>query len=226
MEDLRWLGVRWDGPALRQSTRGEAYAAALGRLRAAGLVYPCGCTRADLAAAAAPQEGDVAPVYPGTCRGRPPPPGRPVALRLDLGAAIAALGGAGAVGRLGFTELGAGPAGETGRIGLDAARLAATLGDVVLARKDAAAAYHLAVVVDDAAQGVTRVTRGEDLFAATALHVALQRLLGLPTPAYRHHRLIRDAAGRRLAKRDDARSLASLRESGATPADVRLMIGL
>ena len=225
-EDLRWLGLRWDGPVLRQSGRADAYAQALARLEALGVLYPCGCTRADIAAAAAaPQEGaDAPPVYPGTCRNRTAPPDGPVAQRLDLARALEALGPS--LPRLGFTEIGAGPQGETGWRPLDPDALLRREGDAVLARKDAAAAYHLAVVVDDAAQGVTHVTRGEDLFAATALHVVLQALLGLPTPAYRHHRLIRDASGQRLAKRDDARSLASLRDAGASPDDVRAMVGL
>ena len=230
-EDLRWLGVFWDGPVIRQSTRGAAYAAALARLDARGLLYPCDCTRREIAAAlSAPQEGAETAVYPGTCRRRDPDvvraSGRPVALRLDLAAAVAALGGGDAAAALGFREIGAGPAGETGPIALDAAALAQAFGDVALARKDAAAAYHLAVVLDDAWQGVTHVTRGADLFAATALHRLLQALLDLPTPIYRHHRLIRDAAGRRLAKRDDARAIAALREAGATPRDVRAMVGL
>ncbi len=224
--DLGWLGLRWDGPVLRQSARAPVFETALARLEAMGLLYACTCTRADIAAAiAAPQEGAAAPaVYPGTCRGRARPTGTPCALRLDLERALGALGSR--LRAVAFTEIGAGPQGETGRIALDADALRARLGDVVLARKDTAAAYHLAVVVDDAAQGVTHVTRGADLFEATALHALLQALLGLPTPIYRHHRLIRDEQGRRLAKRDDARSIAALRAAGATPADIRAMVGL
>jgi len=225
VEDLAWLGLRWDAPPLRQSTRLPAHAEALARLRAMGLLYPCACTRADIAAAmSAPQEGaGAAAPYPGTCRGREGvgDDGRPVALRLDMARALA-LAGPG----LWFEELGAGPDGETGRIALDPAALLATVGDVALARKDVATSYHLAVVVDDAFQGVTHVTRGRDLFAVTPLHRLLQALLGLPTPRWRHHRLIRDAAGRRLAKRDDARALAALRAGGATPQDIRRMVGL
>lgn len=208
---------------MRQSERGAAYAAALARLSAAGLLYPCACTRADIAAAAgAPQEGAEAPaVYPGTCRTIPPDPARPAALRLDLDRALAT-----APAGLAFHETGAGPGGETGRVPLDADLLRRRIGDAVVARKDGAAAYHLAVVVDDAAQGVTCVTRGEDLFEATHLHRLLQALLDLPVPRWRHHRLVRDERGRRLAKRDDARSLAALRAEGATPADVRAMVGL
>jgi len=225
VEDLAWLGLRWDAPPLRQSARLPAHAEALARLRAMGLLYPCACTRADIAAAmSAPQEGaGAAAPYPGTCRGREGvgDDGRPVALRLDMARALA-LAGPG----LWFEELGAGPDGETGRIALDPGALLATVGDVALARKDLGTSYHLAVVADDAWQGVTHVTRGRDLFAATPLHRLLQALLGLPSPRWRHHRLIRDAAGRRLAKRDDARALAALRAEGATPQDIRRMVGL
>jgi glutamyl-Q tRNA(Asp) synthetase len=225
LDDLKWLGLRWDATPLRQSARLDAYAAALARLEALGLLYPCACTRREIAEAlSAPQEGAPQTVYPGLCRGRDPAAvratGRPVALRLDLARALDAAGP-----DLTFEEIGAGPQGETGRIAVDAAALLARTGDVALGRKDAPASYHLAVVVDDAFQGVTHVTRGEDLFEAAMLHRVLQALLGLPTPVYRHHRLIRDAAGRRLAKRDDARALATLRAEGASPADVRRMVG-
>jgi glutamyl-Q tRNA(Asp) synthetase len=225
-EDLAWLGLRWDAPPLWQSARLDAYRAALARLDAMGLLYPCICTRREIAEAlAAPQEGAAPAVYPGTCRGRDRgalrESGRPAALRLDLGAALDRLGGT-----LAFEEIGAGPAGETGRIAVDPGALCARLGDVALGRKDAPASYHLAVVVDDAHQRVTHVTCGEDLFEAAGLHRVLQALLRLPAPVYRHHRLIRDEAGRRLAKRDDARALATLREEGASPADIRRMVGL
>ncbi len=222
--DLAWLGLAWSEPVLRQSTRAAAYAAALAALVDHGLVYPCTCTRADIAAApAAPQEGAVAPgIYPGTCRGRRDAP-EGAAWRLDLGRAIDRLDGADAVAALAWTETGPEAAG-THR--LDPARLAREIGDVVLARKDAAAAYHLAVVVDDAAQGITHVVRGADLLAVTPLHRLLIALLGLPVPVWHHHRLIRDADGRRLAKRDDARALASLRAAGASPADIRRLVGL
>ncbi|TVQ55400.1 MAG: tRNA glutamyl-Q(34) synthetase GluQRS [Rhodobacteraceae bacterium] len=224
--DLAWLGLRWETPVLRQSARGAAYAAALARLDALGLLYPCVCTRAEIAAAA-PQEGADETVYPGLCRGRDVSgAGRPAALRLAMDRAIDRLGGPDAIRALTFEECGAGPGGETGRMALDPEALIAQIGDVALGRKDGAASYHLAVVVDDAHQGVTCATRGEDLFASTPLHRLLQALLGLPTPRYRHHRLIRDAAGRRLAKRDDARALATLRAEGATPEDVRRLVGL
>lgn len=220
--DLAWLGLSWPTPVVRQSARGEAYAAAIARLSAMGLTYRCGCTRKDiLAASEAPQEGGPdGPVYPGTCRAAPPPAGAPVAMRLDMAKALKA------VGQVRFREIGAGPAGETGEIETRHDWLAGKCGDVVLARKDAAASYHLAVVVDDAAEGVTHVTRGEDLFEATPIHVVLQRLLGLPTPVYRHHRLIRDAAGKRLAKRADSVALDALRAEGWTPGDVRKAVGL
>jgi glutamyl-Q tRNA(Asp) synthetase len=215
---LTWLGLAWPEPALRQSANLAAYAAALDRLAARGLVYPCRCTRADIrAAVAAPQEGAGAIVYPGTCRGRPMAEMRQGdAVRLDVAAALAA------AGRLDWHE--SGPL-APGRHAVDAAALA-PLGDVVLARRDIGAAYHLAVVVDDAAQGVSHVVRGADLLEATPLHRLLQALLGLPVPVWHHHRLIRDAAGRRLAKRDDARALATLRAEGATPADIRRLVGL
>ncbi|SDZ77752.1 tRNA glutamyl-Q(34) synthetase GluQRS [Rubrimonas cliftonensis] len=219
--ELGWLGLRWERPVMRQSARADAYSAALDRLAARGLLYPCVCTRADIAAAAAPQEGDAAAVYPGTCRGAAVDPSKPAALRLDLASAFAA-----APPGLALDEIGAGPNGETGRLPLNPDALLRGLGDVVLARKDGFAAYHLAVVVDDAAQGVTCVTRGEDLFEAAPLHRLLQALLGLAPPVWRHHQLIRDGFGRRLAKRDDARSLASLREAGATPAGIRARLGL
>jgi glutamyl-Q tRNA(Asp) synthetase len=228
--DLAWLGLQWEIPVMRQSERLPAYAEALARLKARGLIYPCACTRRDIAEALdAPQEGagpmigPDGPVYPGTCKRSPPPEGAPVAWRLDMERAVAALGGAAG---LGFEELGEGPDGETGRIALSPGYLIDQCGDVVLARRDIATSYHLSVVVDDAAQGVSHVTRGRDLFPATPIHVLLQGLLGLPTPAYRHHRLIRDAEGRRLAKRDGDESLASLRAAGVAPEEVRRIVGL
>ncbi len=200
--DLTWLGLQWDGPVLRQSSRTAAYRAALERLRARGLVYPCFCTRGDIAAATSAPQGPAGPVYPGTCRGLADPPlDRPHAWRLDMARALAG------AGKPTFAESGrtvaADPAGH---------------GDVVLARKDAPAAYHLAATLDDAHQGVTDVVRGDDLLPATHVHRLLQALLGLPVPRYRHHRLLTDAAGRRLAKRDGAPALADLRADGADPA--------
>jgi len=231
--DLRWLGLAWDGPVLRQSARAVAYDEALDSLAARGLLYACACTRRDIAeAVSAPQDGGDpvpgpdGPVYPGTCRAKGLARAGAVALRLDMARAVEALGGPQRVRALSFEEDGHGPGGETGSQALDPGTLVCALGDVVLRRKDGAAAYHLAVVVDDAHQGVTHVTRGEDLFSATQIHRLLQALLGLPTPRYRHHRLIRDAGGRRLAKRDRDRALASLRAAGASPAEIRRMVGL
>ena len=225
--DLDWLGIAYPRPVLRQSERGDAYADALDRLWALGLLYPCRCTRRDIAAAAsAPQEG--APlhgpdglVYPGTCRHAPrgamPPD---TALRLDMRSAVER------AGPPSFFETGAGPDGQTGRIVTSADTMCRTIGDVVLRRPGMEAAYHLAVVVDDAAQSIAEVVRGEDLFAATPIHVLLQSLLALPRPDYHHHRLIRDGRGKRLAKRDDARALVTLRDAGETREDVLRRIGL
>lgn len=222
LEDLAWLGLDWPTPVVRQSTRMAAYADALAHLGACGLTYRCVCTRRDIAAAVdAPQEGGPdGPVYPGLCKGRDVDPALPFALRLDMTKAADLLNAAS------FTEIGAGPNGETGAIEIAAHDLIDAVGDVVLARKDAPTSYHLAVVVDDAAEGITHVTRGEDLFAATPVHTLLQALLGLPTPIYRHHRLIRDESGARLAKRADSVALAQLRAEGWTPADVRRALGL
>ena len=234
--DLAWLGVEWEQPVLFQSARLAAYRTALDRLTGLGLTYPCTCTRRDIAeAVAAPQEGVLSSgppngpnglVYPGTCRGRAHQPGEPAAIRLDMRRAIAVLGGPAAVAALHFRELDAGPDGETGDIRLDPEALTAGTGDVVLARRDGASAYHLAVVSDDAWQGITHVTRGRDLFPATPFHRLLQALLGLATPVYRHHRLIRDARAKRLAKRDRAHSLAQLRADGWQPAGVLHRLGL
>ncbi len=224
-EDLAWLGLAWEAPVLRQSDRHGVYGAALDTLWARGLLYPCTCTRRDIAEAlTAPQEGTHpaigpdGPVYPGTCRARPRSGLRPndSHLRLDIGAALGHP-------TLCFTETGPSHAG-TIETGLETYRTA--IGDVVLARRDMGTSYHLSVVLDDAAQGITHVTRGEDLFEATRIHILLQRLLGLPTPIYHHHRLIRDETGKRLAKRDDARSIATYRAEGATPDDIRRKVGL
>lgn len=241
-EDLDWLGVAWERPVLRQSERFPAYREALASLEARELVYPCFCSRKDVAAAlSAPQEtgatevnaGPDGPAYPGTCRNLSDPERGirhaqhlPFGVRLDMRKAIASLGGAGVVRKLSFKELGRGPAGERGKITLDPDNLINACGDILLARKDTPASYHLAVVLDDAHQGVTHVTRGEDLFAATPIHRLLQALLGRPTPIYRHHRLIRDESGRRLAKRDRDAGLAELRAADATPADIRVRVGL
>lgn len=222
LADLTWLGLSWDGPVHRQSEHIAGYNARLETLAPRGLLYPCSCTRADIrAAASAPQEGVAHAVYPGTCRGRPMASRRPGdALRLDLGRALAALDPE----TLAFTETGPAHAG-THRVDPEAARR--TIGDVVLGRKgEGIVAYFLASAFDDADQAISHVIRGEDLFEFTAVQVILQHLLGLPTPIYHHHRLIRDAAGRRLAKRDDARAIRRFRDEGATPAEIRRMVGL
>ena len=223
-DDLRWLGIRWPDPVLRQSTRLPAYRAALDRLSGLGVLYPCRCTRGDIRAAlAAPQEGAPltgpdGPVYPGTCRGRPMQDARPTdAIRLDMARALAL------AGPVSFRETG--PL-HGGLHTPDPQAMIGGIGDVVLARRDFGTSYHLSVVVDDAHQAITEAVRGADLFEATAIHALLQRLLSLPTPAYHHHRLIRDDAGKRLAKRDDARALAKYRAEGATPADIRCLTGL
>ncbi|MBK5923554.1 tRNA glutamyl-Q(34) synthetase GluQRS [Rhodovulum sulfidophilum] len=225
-DDLAWLGLDWPRPVLRQSDRLAAYRDALDRLGAMGLTYPCRCRRADIRAAlSAPQAGApvIGPdglVYPGTCRGRSLAEAGPEdAIRLDMARALDRLGPA----LPAFTETG--PT-HPGRHVLEAQALIGTVGDVVLARRDLGTSYHLAVVVDDAFQEIGEVTRGEDLFEATPIHVLLQALLGLPTPAYHHHRLILDETGRRLAKRDDARAIAAYRAEGASPADIRRMVGL
>jgi len=229
--DLAWLGISWELPVLFQSTRLAAYRQAMERLGAMGATYACSCTRRDIAEAiAAPQEGGApggpdGPVYPGTCRGRAVRGIGQAAIRLDMARAIELLGGPAAVSQLSFTENGDGSDGELGDIRLDATALIERTGDVVLARKDGVPAYHLAVVVDDAFQGVTCVTRGCDLLPVTPIHRVLQALLRLPVPVYRHHSLIRDAAGGRLAKRDHAHALAKLREAGCTAAEVRLRLG-
>ena len=201
LADLAWLGIDWDGPVWRQSQRGDVYAAALSRLRALRVVYPCFCTRADIAAAATAPHGGTA-AYPGTCRqlDAATRAGRmlrePFAWRLDIVAALAVTGPLAWHDELAGTVSAAPEAG----------------GDVVVARKDIGTSYHLAVTIDDAAQGVTHVVRGTDLFAATHVQRLLQALLDLPTPLYH---------GRRLAKRDRAATLRDLRAAGADPAVVR-----
>lgn len=202
--DLLWLGLQWDGEIVYQSERLDLYAEALERLRAAGLVYPCFCTRADIAASASAPHGPEGAVYPGTCRALPSPDlARPHAWRLDVARAMAA------TGPLYWMD-------DHTEVQADPQRF----GDVVLARKDAPASYHLAVTVDDAAQGVTDVVRGRDLYACTDVHRLLQALLSLPTPTYRHHALLADAQGDRLAKRHGAPTIAALREGGADPIEL------
>lgn len=216
-EDLAWLGLEWEEPVRRQSEHFADYRAALAKLEALGVLYPCFCTRREIqeeiARAGNAPQGPDGPLYPGTCRNRDAgeraermAAGESYALRLDVAKA------AGLVeGNLEWTDRGRGVFKAE----------AAVFGDVVLARKDTPASYHLAVVVDDALQGITLVTRGEDLLEATHLHRLLQALLGLPVPQWQHHRLITDDSGKRLAKRDDARSLRSMRAAGWTPERVR-----
>jgi len=227
--DLAWLGIAWEEPVVFQSQRMPAYRAAARRLEALGLAYPSFASRAEIEAAAADgaRDPDGAPLYPEALKARDAAEaarrlaaGEPFALRIDMSRALAAaahrLGG----GALTFIAQGADGGERT------VAARPERWGDAVIVRKDVATSYHLAVVVDDAWQGVTHVTRGEDLLAATDLHRLLQVLLALPAPVYRHHRLITDASGRKLAKSARDTSLRSLREAGATPADVRRMIGL
>jgi glutamyl-Q tRNA(Asp) synthetase len=207
-EDLRWLGLGWEGEVVRQSSRLDAYRGALGALGAAGLLYPCFCTRADIAHAASAPHGPEGPVYPGTCRALDPTvraermERKPHAWRIAMDRAVAQ------TGALRWHDAAA------GEVAADPLRF----GDVVLARKDAPASYHLAVTVDDAWQRVTDVVRGADLFEATHIHRLLQALLGLPTPRYHHHPLLVDAGGERLAKRRGSESLADLRARGVDPA--------
>ena len=222
-EDLAWLGLDWEMPVLRQSDNLPRYDAALEVLEARGLLYPCSCSRADIRAAlSAPQEGDPAPVaYPGTCRARPMSSRRASdALRLDVARALEVIKGAPLV----FRETGAKHAGLHN---VNTVHLTAQTGDIVIGRKDiGTVSYVLSAVVDDADQGITHVIRGEDLFETTFVQVLLQALLGLPTPVYHHHRLIRDTDGKRLAKRDDARAISKYRAEGIRPQDIRARVGL
>ncbi|MGD9537557.1 MAG: tRNA glutamyl-Q(34) synthetase GluQRS [Alphaproteobacteria bacterium] len=218
LADLAWLGLDWERPVRRQSEHLADYAAVLETLDQAGLLYPCFCTRAEIRAeiaraGAAPHiaNGGAEPIYPGTCRAlaiderkRRIAAGAPYALRLDMADALEH------AGPLAWHDQ------VRGRIEVMPQRF----GDIVLARKEMPTSYHLAATLDDHLQGVTLVTRGEDLFEATHVHRLLQALLGLDTPAYAHHRLITDPSGRRLAKRDRALTLASLRERGVTPAEI------
>jgi glutamyl-Q tRNA(Asp) synthetase len=210
IEDLLWLGLQWDGEILFQSERLPLYAEALEKLRGRELIYPCFCTRsaiaAEIAASASAPHGPDGPLYPGTCRRLPEAErnrrmaSETHAWRLDVAKAASETGPLS--WRDGDAEVAAEPQ---------------AFGDVVLARKDAPTSYHLAVTVDDAAQGVTDVVRGRDLYAATHVHRLLQALLGLPTPLYHHHALLTDGEGRRLAKRTGARALADLRAVGTDP---------
>ncbi len=221
-EDLAWLGIAWEQPVRRQSEHYDASRAALARLEAMGLVYPSFESRAEIAALVAardpwPRDPDGAPLYPGAAQTMPTAErqrrmdaGEPYALRLDMRAALAR------TGKLTWTEA------DQGLVVADPA----AWGDVVLARKDTPTSYHLAVVVDDAAQGVTDVVRGRDLFHSTSVHRLLQVLLGLPAPRYRHHRLILGADGKKLSKSTAATGLRDLRAQGVRPADIRRLVGL
>ncbi len=220
LEDLAWLGLDWDGPVRVQSQHLPEYRRTLDALAARGLLYPCFCTRGDIAreiaASASAPHGPDGALYPGTCRRLPADQrtariasGEPHALRLDMAAALATLDAP-----LTCREHGQ-------RLTCHPARF----GDAVLARKDIPASYHLCVTHDDALQGVTLVTRGEDLLPATDLHRLLQHLMGWPAPDYAHHPLLTDADGRRLAKRDRAATIRDLREAGASPGDVRKRAG-
>ena len=230
-QDLAWLGISWEAPVRRQSEHLDAYRKTLDRLAAQGLIYPGFESRADIAKLVRqreaqgpwPRDPDGAPLYPGEAkllsedaRAGLVESGVPYALRLDMSAAIAR------AGELSWAECGEGPNGETGRL----VAAPQVWGDVVLARKETPTSYHLSVVVDDALQGVTDVVRGADLFHATSVHRLLQQLLGLPEPVYRHHRLICDEAGHKLAKSTRSTALRELRAQGATAADIRTLIGL
>jgi glutamyl-Q tRNA(Asp) synthetase len=230
-EDLGWLGIAWRPDVRRQSAHFDDYRSAVDKLEAMGLLYPSFESRSELAALVAerdrerrwPRDPDGVPLYPGRARKMPKDErerrrhaGEPFALRLATDAAVAR------AGALTWTETGSGPQAQTGVV----AAAPQMWGDVVLARKDTPTSYHLAVVLDDALQGVTDVVRGQDLFWSTAIHRLLQALLGLPEPTYHHHALIVDAAGRKLSKSTLATSLRDLRSTGASPADVRRMVGL
>jgi glutamyl-Q tRNA(Asp) synthetase len=229
-EDLAWLGIAWEEPARRQSEHLGDYRAAIGKLSELGLIYPSFESRSEIAALVAEREGhgawprdpDGAPIYPGTSRHLEPAERarrmarEPYSLRLDMDAAAAR------AGSLHWDETGSGPGGERGSI----AAAPQAWGDVVLARRETPTSYHLSVVIDDAAQGVTHVVRGQDLFWATSVHRLLQALLGLPMPSYHHHRLLLDNDGRKLAKSTQATGLRDLRANGLKPQDIRRLIGL
>jgi glutamyl-Q tRNA(Asp) synthetase len=230
-EDLAWLGLSWQQPVRRQSEHFDDYRAAVAKLETAGLVYPSFESRSEIAALVAereragpwPRDPDGVPLYPGRARKMPAAErerrlraGEPFALRLAMDAAVAR------AGVLTWTETGAGPQAQSGVV----AAVPQMWGDVIIARKEVPTSYHLAVAVDDALQGVTEVARGQDLFFSTSIHRLLQALLGLPGPVYHHHKLIVDAAGHKLAKSNAATSLRELRAAGATPADIRRMVGL
>lgn len=227
LEDLAWLGLRWESPVRRQSQHFADYRAALDMLEARGLLYPCFCTRkqilAEIAAAGGAPHGFDGAIYPGTCRSLSRSErqariaaGEAYALRLDVAAACQQAGG----WPLGWQDEHRGPQTVTPEL------LTTGFGDIVLARKETPASYHLCVTHDDALQGVTLVCRGEDLLPATHLHRLLQALFGWPVPVYAHHRLLADADGERMAKRRNAQSLRDLRAAGATPAEIWAGVGI
>jgi glutamyl-Q tRNA(Asp) synthetase len=231
LEDLGWLGIEWHVPVRRQSEHLGLYREAVRRLEDHGLIYPAFESRTEMARLVTqreatgswPRDPDGAPFYPGAAKSRAPEQrirlaqsGMPYALRLDMVTACRR------AGDLAWTELGAGPGGETGTVRAQPG----AWGDVILARKETPTSYHLSVVIDDALQGVTEVVRGQDLFWSTSVHRLLQHLLALPQPLYRHHALIRDAAGRKLAKSTKATGLRELRALGHSPTDIRRLVGL
>ncbi|MDB5648631.1 MAG: tRNA glutamyl-Q(34) synthetase GluQRS [Hyphomicrobiales bacterium] len=225
-EDLAWLGITWEQPVLRQSEHFAVYASAVERLRERGLLYPCFCTRLDISRAVSgvrdwPRDPDGAPIYPGTCRhlslderDRRLASGQHAALRIDMSQALSEAGML-----LAWCEYGEGDEPR------DVRAEPMLWGDTVLARKDIPTSYHVSVVIDDARQGITDVVRGKDLFNATSLHRLLQALLDLPAPRYRHHDLLRDAAGQKLSKSTRAKSIRTLRAEGVKPEDVRRRLG-
>jgi glutamyl-Q tRNA(Asp) synthetase len=230
-EDLAWIGLEWEQPVRRQSAHFDEYKSALAKLDALHLTFPAFESRADLARMVGdrdvrerwPRDPDGVPVYPGAARQMREEDrrariaqGEPYAIRLDIGKAMEW------TGPLNWTETGAGPSGETGEVAADPA----AWGDVIVGRKETPTSYHLSVVLDDALQGVTHVVRGQDLFWSTSVHRLLQSLLDLPVPVYHHHRLILDADGRKLSKSTQATGLRELRANGATPADIRRLVGL
>src|SRR3954447_13848167 len=231
VEDLTWLGIEWEQPVRRQSEHFDEYRAALERLEAMRLTFPSFESRAEIAHMVAdrdvrerwPRDPDGVPLYPGAARQMKEPErqaridrGDPYAIRLDIEKATEW------TGPLGWRESGAGPSGESGDIAADPA----AWGDVIVGRKETPTSYHLSVVIDDALQGVTDVVRGQDLFWSTSVHRVLQSLLGIPQPAYRHHLLVLDSAGQKLSKSTKATSLRELRAAGATPGDIRRLVGL
>jgi glutamyl-Q tRNA(Asp) synthetase len=230
-EDLAWLGIAWETPVRRQSEHLADYRAAVEKLAAQGLIYPGFESRAEIARLVAereatgawPRDPDGAPLYPGAAKSLSPDArerligqGAPYALRLDMAAACSR------AENLAWTEHGEGPNGEQGIVTAEPE----AWGDVILARKETPTSYHLSVVIDDTLQGVTDVVRGQDLFWSTSVHRLLQALLGLSAPAYRHHRLVLDAAGHKLSKSSSATALRALRAAGTTPADIRRRVGL